>query len=274
MANLLVNLLIATLVGYFTASLLYIANLFTGNRSRVATYVTIIGFLLNTASLVVRSLLTGTLPLGNMFEFGLFFLWGIVLIYIIIEFKYKMNTVGVFVLPMATIFIMWLTFSQDPIRISPMMPALRSYWLHIHVFTAVIAYGAFAVSFALALMYLIKDQLILMGSKSNLIKSLPELKVLEELTYKIIFFAMPFLTLVLVTGAVWAEYAWGKYWSWDPKETWALITWFIYAVYLHIRLMMGWKGRKSMILAVVGFIAVIFTFVGVTYLLPGLHSYA
>ena len=178
MANLMVNLLIATLVGYFTASLLYITNLITGSKSRAATYVTIIAFLLNTATLVVRSLLTGNWPLGNIFEFGVFFVWGIILIYIIIEFKYRVNSTGVLVLPMATIIMIWLVFFQDPTRVTPMMPALRSYWLHIHVLTAVIAYGAFAVSFALALMYLLKER-FLAGAKSKIGAALPDLQILK-----------------------------------------------------------------------------------------------
>jgi len=273
MENILMTLLIITLVGYLIASLLYIANIITGNRTKASIYVTMVAFIFNTFSLIARSMLTGNLPLGNIFEFGLFFLWGIVLFYIIVEYKYKVSSLGILVLPMSTILIIWLTFVLDPTRVSPMMPALRSYWLYFHVFTAVIAYGSLAISFSVAVIYLIKDWLIRIGNNNTLIEKFPELIMLEDLTYKIILFSMPFLTLVLVTGAVWAEYSWGSYWSWDPKETWALITWIIYAIYLHLRLMRGWKGRKIMFLAVVGFAAVIFTFLGVTYLLPGMHSY-
>jgi cytochrome c-type biogenesis protein CcsB len=131
---------------------------------------------------------------------------------------------------------------------------------------AVAAYGAFTVSFGVALLYLLKEYFK--------IKQLPEAEKLDDLTYKLIAFGFPFMTLVLITGAVWAEQAWGTYWSWDPKETWSLITLLIYAGYLHARLIWRWKGRTAAWLAVIGFAAVLFTYLGVSFLLSGLHSYA
>ena len=167
---------------------------------------------------------------------------------------------------MAFSMTLWLLMIEKGSK--PLMPALRSNWLYFHVFTAIMAYGAFAVSFALAILYLIKE-----GTSGRMAGNLPPLEVLDELTYKIIMAGMPFLTLCIVTGAVWAEYAWGRYWSWDPKETWSLITWFVYAVYLHARFVANWKGKKAIYLALGGFLAVLFTFFGVNLLLPGLHSY-
>lgn len=160
--------------------------------------------------------------------------------------------------------------SETAIQAIP--PALKSYWLVFHVITAILAYGAFAVSFGLGLMYLLKTYY-----EENVLKvelRLPPAMILNELSYKIIIFGFSFLTLVIITGAIWANYAWGTYWSWDPKETWSLITWIIYAGYLHARLMLEWKGKRVAWLAILGFVAVLFTFFGVNYLLPGLHSYA
>jgi cytochrome c-type biogenesis protein CcsB len=151
---------------------------------------------------------------------------------------------------------------------------LKSHWLTFHVVTAIFSYGAFAVSFGLGLMYLLKTYF---GENSNitgLVSRFPDANFLDELAYKLITFGFSFLTLVIVTGAIWANYAWGTYWSWDPKETWSLITWIIYAGYLHARLMYDWKGKRAAWLAVLGFTSVLFTFFGVNYLLPGLHSYA
>ena len=141
-----------------------------------------------------------------------------------------------------------------------------SNWLLAHVGVAIVAYGIFAFSFGTAILYLVKDRF-----KA---KWLPAKDKLDELTYQLIAFAFPFMILVIVTGAIWAEQAWGTYWSWDPKETWSLITTLIYLGYLHARLVMGWKGKVAAWFAVVGFLAVIFTYLGVSFLLSGLHSYA
>lgn len=174
-------------------------------------------------------------------------------------------------------------------------PALKSQWLTFHVITAILAYGAFAVAFGLGVMYLLKYRLAPVNAdkahnldKANkenkenkaseetagFISRFPPLDTLDELAYRVVGFAFPLLSLCIITGAIWANYAWGTYWSWDPKETWSLITWIIYAGYLHARLMYGWKGKRAAWMAVFGFAAVLFTFFGVNYFLPGLHSYA
>ena len=165
-----------------------------------------------------------------------------------------------------------MLMGPSEMAIQAIPPALKSYWLVFHVITAILAYGAFAVSFGLGLMYILKTYY-----EENVLKvelRLPPAMVLDELSYKIIIFGFSFLTLVIITGAIWANYAWGTYWSWDPKETWSLITWIIYAGYLHARLMLEWRGKRAAWLAILGFVAILFTFFGVNYLLPGLHSYA
>ncbi|MBM4295905.1 MAG: c-type cytochrome biogenesis protein CcsB, partial [Deltaproteobacteria bacterium] len=150
-------------------------------------------------------------------------------------------------------------------RIKPLMPALKSNWLLIHVVTCFLGYAAFTVGFGTALLYLKQSR--------RPTASLPPVSTLDHLIYQATIIGFLFLTLGILTGAVWAESAWGRYWSWDPKETWSLITWFVYATLLHARLVKGWQGRRIAWLAVLGFGAVLFTYFGVSFLLTGLHSY-
>lgn len=145
------------------------------------------------------------------------------------------------------------------------MPALQSYWLKLHVAVAILAYGSFTVSFGAGLLLLFRGKRRMLDSKGEL--------MVEQLMNKAIAFGFPFMTLVLITGSIWAEQVWGTWWSWDPKETWALITWMIYAIYLHGHFSRQWRGKHSAWMVVMGFGAVIFTLFGVTWLMPGLHSY-
>jgi ABC-type transport system involved in cytochrome c biogenesis permease subunit len=147
-------------------------------------------------------------------------------------------------------------------KIQPLIPALQSNWLHIHVFTCFIAYAAFAVSFLAGLF-----------SIFNWKSVMPPEERLEELNYRSVMVGFPMLSAGILTGAVWAHYAWGSYWSWDPKETWSLITWIFYALFLHARFARGWKGRRIALLSIIGFASVIFTYFGVNFILSGLHSY-
>jgi cytochrome c-type biogenesis protein CcsB len=156
-------------------------------------------------------------------------------------------------------------------KITPLVPALQSNWLTIHVTTCFFGYASFAVSFGISILYLIRDKKRVQKEKVS--KWLPSTPILDEINYKSIVIGFPMLTLGIVTGAAWANYAWGSYWSWDPKETWSLITWFIYAAFLHARLTRDWRGRRAAILSIVGFTAVLFTYFGVNYLISGLHSY-
>ena len=251
-------------------------NEFTG---RLATYVTIIALLANTVAIILRMITSGHPPLSNGYEFILTFVAGILAVYLFAEFRYKLRALGAFVMPIPFLLLMFIIMSMGPEeRIAQAVPpALKSQWLTFHVLTAMFAYGAFAVSFGLGIMYLLKLSKENKGKKSSsqgIVSRFPTLEVLDELAYKVVGFAFPLLTLCIITGAIWANYAWGTYWSWDPKETWSLITWIIYAGYLHARLMYGWKGKRAAWMAVFGFAAVLFTFFGVNYLLPGLHSYA
>lgn len=270
MEQLQLPLLWLMLAAYVGALVVYGMGFWSRNEKlqRMGTKIVYVGLFFTTAALILRSVLIGGLPLNNGFEFGLCFVFVAALAYVILEKRFSIGAIGLFVMPILVALGIWLV-SID-LTIEPVMPALRSYWLAVHVSSAVISYGAFAVSFAVSIAYLLKDR---SGEGGRLAQSLPSLKVLDDITYKLIFIGLPFLTIMLVTGAVWAEYAWGAFWSWDPKETWALITWLVYAIYLHTRFMKGFKGRRAAWLSVLGFAAVIFTFFGVSYLLPGMHSY-
>lgn len=243
--------------------------------AHLGTFGAILGLIANTGAIILRWVISQRPPLTNGYEFILTFCWAIVFIYLFAEFRYKFKALGSFVMPVAFLLLVFIIMSMGPSErvAAAIPPALKSKWLTFHVATAMLAYGAFAISFGLALMYLIKVKAS-NEKKDNWISRLPNETVLDDLSYKMICFAFPMMTLCIVTGAIWANYAWGTYWSWDPKETWSLVTWIIYAAYLHARLMYGWKGKRAAWLAVIGFAAVLFTFFGVNYFLPGLHSYA
>ena len=242
----------------------------------LSTALLLVGFILHSVGLVLRWTEThqtgyGYVPLSNMYESLIFFSWTIVLIYLILEFKYQQRVIGVFATPLAflTIAVTSIIPGISP-KITPLMPALQSNWLAIHVITCFLGYASFAVSFGISILYLFKEN---KEGKEGW-KWLPSAVLLDEMNYKSIVIGFPMLTLGIVTGAAWANYAWGTYWSWDPKETWSLITWFVYAAFLHARFTRDWRGRKAAILSIAGFIAVLFTYFGVNYLISGLHSYA
>ncbi len=241
---------------------------------KIATAVLIFGSILNIAGIGLRwsetyKLGFGHAPLSNLFESLTFFSLTIALLYLFVEFKYGKKILGVFASPMAFLAIAYASLGTNS-QIAPLMPALKSNWLIAHVLTCFLGYAAFAIAYGISIMYLIKISESV--NKMSIVKQLPDITVLDDLTYKMIVFGFFFLTLGIITGAVWANSAWGRYWGWDPKETWSLITWFIYATLLHARLIKGWAGKKIAYLSIFGFVAVLFTYFGVNYL-SGLHSY-
>jgi cytochrome c-type biogenesis protein CcsB len=243
-----------------------------------ATVLTIIGLLTHTAGIGMRWLESyqmgiGHAPLSNMYESLVFFAWSIVLLYLVVEFIYKNKVIGAFAVPFAFASMAYASLSPEfSSRINPLVPALQSNWLIAHVFTCFIGYAAFAVACGTGIMYLVKS-LDKSDSSDTILGSLPSLKVIDDITHKIILFGFLWLSAGIISGAVWANSAWGTYWSWDPKETWSLITWFIYASALHARFTRGWGGKRIAWIAILGFLAVVFTYYGVNFLLSGLHSY-
>ena len=247
-----------------------------GRVGKVSTGLLTAGLLFHSLGLIFRWMEThqtgyGYVPLSNMYESLIFFSWTIVLIYLILETKYQQKVIGLFVTPFAFLAIALTSIIPGVnAKITPLVPALQSNWLTIHVTTCFLGYASFAVSFGISLLYLIGEK---KGTKRSGTTWLPSPSVLDEINYKAIVIGFPLLTLGIITGAAWANYAWGSYWTWDPKETWSLITWFVYAAFLHARVTRDWRGRKAAILSLVGFAAVLFTYFGVNYLISGLHSY-
>ncbi|MEC4676721.1 MAG: c-type cytochrome biogenesis protein CcsB, partial [Nitrospirota bacterium] len=347
-------------VAYVLAMILY--NFYLAFRNNqigvIATTFTITGFLSQTLAIATRwkefydlgqmGFLRAA-PLTNLYESLIFFIWCLILVYLVIEFKYRNRSFGAFITPIAVLALAYIDISGMSRNIQPLVPALQSNWLLAHVMMSFIAYALFAISFSTGLMCLIlrtekrneaayifwtlmlsvfvitlaamgldflKFKLVVTGqeeliqnylfkasfrSGSAMVSALSwtvsvaitfliwrfghslkkimegfhiSAEALDDLTYRCIATGFPVFTLGgLIFGAIWADQAWGKYWTWDPKETWSLITWFIYAFYLHSRLIKGWKGKKAAMVAVFGFLAVIFTYLGVNLLLSGLHSY-
>jgi cytochrome c-type biogenesis protein CcsB len=269
-----VSLFNITLVLYFGASVLYVVYLAGGKLRAVGLAATATfgaGFLINTAAIGVRWLETygagfGYVPLSNMYESMVFFAWSISLIYLIFEWRLANRSLGAFVAPLAALSIALVSLNPSiSHEIEPLVPALQSNWLTAHVVTCFLGYAAFAVGFAVSVVYLFKGD-----TPEGL---LPSGKALDNIAYRAVAVGFPFLTAGILTGAAWANYAWGTYWSWDPKETWSLITWLVYAAYLHARFSAGWRGRRLACLSSAGFAATIFTYWGVNYILSGLHSY-
>ncbi|MCG0279081.1 MAG: c-type cytochrome biogenesis protein CcsB [Thermanaeromonas sp.] len=217
--------------------------------------------------LIQRSMTAGRLPFASLYEFTLLFVWGLLLLFMFVQRKIKSPLFNALVALLGVILLSCA--STLPSETAPLMPALQSIWLQFHVFTAIVAYGAFGLSFCAGVVYLLKGRL----KEKALGLALPSSEKLEEVLHWSVVVGFSFMTLVLITGAVWAEEVWGSWWSWDPKETWALITWLIYAGYLHARKSYGWTGEKAALMAVIGFAAVLFTLFGVSLLIPGYHSY-
>jgi cytochrome c-type biogenesis protein CcsB len=352
---------------YIAAMIIYIAYLVIRSRTVgiIASSMTIFGFVMQSIALTIRwidsfyfwasanpesgyieSILRAA-PLRNLYESLVFFVWSLICIHLIIEFKYKNRSLGAFVTPLAALALLFIDVSGTAKEIQPLIPALQSNWLLFHVLLSFLGYAAFGVSFGAAAAYIVtvtesKSEktyifwsiiigvfmvvLIAMGidfinlstaeraefiqnhflkttfrSPSGSVAAISWItsiafiyaiwhfgiglkkvlsglsltsEMLDDITYKSIAIGFPLFTIGgLIMGAIWANSAWGKYWTWDPKETWSLITWFVYALYLHARFVGGWRGKRVAILSIVGFVAVIFTYLGVNLVLSGLHAY-
>ena len=266
---------------YFTAFVFYFVRIIRGTEfwGRLATITVSVGLAAQTVALILRwvesyKMGIGHAPLSNFYESLIFFSWTIVLLYLIFEWRIKNKCLGTFVVPVAFITMTFASLSPNiNNRIQPLIPALQSNWLTSHVMTCFMGYAAFAIAFGLGCMYLMKRLDIGNANPSgSFLRLLPEENTLDELIYQSIALGFVFLSLGIITGSVWAHYAWGSYWNWDPKETWSLITWLVYAALLHARLVRGWRGKRIAFMSMIGFACVLFTYLGVNYL-PGLHSY-
>jgi cytochrome c-type biogenesis protein CcsB len=261
---------------YGAATLLYIAA-WVFKKSlpgKLATITLAIAAAGNLAGILLRwveshQMGIGRAPLTNLYESLIFFALTIAVLYLFVEFKHKIRVIGA-----VAALISFLSMAYAALKlnnaIQPLIPALQSNWLIAHVMACFIGYAAFTIAFGISIMFLLKST---GGAPSSAVMGrIPAFDILDDLTHQMVTFGFLFLSIGIITGAVWADQAWGRYWGWDPKETWSLVTWLIYATLLHARLMRGWKGKKIAILSFVGFLAMLFTYFGVN-LLPGLHSY-
>ena len=262
-----------TLGIYLIASvvyLIYLINLKEG-MAKAGRILTLVGFLLHTVAILIRYVEAGHFPVISMYESLWFFAWATILVYLICDYKTHIPSLGSFVLPLASLSLIYSM--ALPSHIEPLNPALQSAWRGVHTISAFLGYGAFAVAFCLAIIYLIQERQLKRKKPGAFYYRLPSLELLDYLSHKILAFGFPCLTVAIITGSMWASTAWGSYWSWDPKETWSLITWFIYAAMIHTRVAVGWRGKKASYLAIIGFLFVLFTFLGVSLMLKGLHTY-
>jgi cytochrome c-type biogenesis protein CcsB len=226
------------------------------------------------AGFVFRGLAAERFPLGNMYEFSLGAAIAVALVYLIAASRTDLRWLGVWVIG-AVLLTLGVAVTLLYTESAQLVPALKSWWLVIHVSAAAISGGAFTLSAGFIVAYLIRQRAEDRGtSDSGLASRLPSAERLDALSYRTIAFVFPVWTFAVIAGAIWAENAWGRYWGWDPKETWAFITWVIYAGYLHARSTAGWKGRKAAIIGLIAFAAFIINFFGVNLFATGLHSYS
>ncbi|MEY2965902.1 MAG: putative cytochrome c biosis protein ResC [Actinomycetota bacterium] len=223
--------------------------------------------------LVLRGLWAGRVPWGNMYEFSLTWTFGILAVFLVVSLRRDIRWLG---LPVIFLSILSLGLAVTVLytEAAQLVPALRSWWLIIHVAAAVICGGAFSVAAAISALYLWRERAERKGHVTGIVAALPDASRLDTLAYRILAFAFPLWTFAVISGAIWAEYAWGRYWGWDPKETWAFITWVIYAGYLHARSTAGWRGRRAAYISLLGFVSFLINYFGVNIFVNSLHSYA
>lgn len=266
---------------YFASFVFYLFRMILDRKiwGRLASIAAWAGLAAHTVALLLRwkasyDMGIGRIPLSNLYESMIFFAWAIIGLYLIIEWRTASKSIGVFVVPMAFLAMAYASIAPGiSDRIQPLIPALQSNWLTSHVVTCFMGYAAFTVAFCCAIIYFLKTgETKNTGKPSGFRSRLPALAAIDTLIYQSIALGFVFLTIGIMTGSIWAHYAWGSYWNWDPKETWSFITWIIYAIMLHSRFVRGWHGKRMAVLAIIGFASVLFTYLGVNYL-PGLHSY-
>ncbi|ORU91372.1 MAG: c-type cytochrome biogenesis protein CcsB [Cycloclasticus sp. symbiont of Poecilosclerida sp. N] len=240
-----------------------------------ATAMGLVGLMVRWRESYLIGLDVGHIPVSNLYEVFILFSIITALLYLFYERRYQTRMLGGFVLLIisaAVAFLLWYAFDRNAADIQPLVPALKSYWMKIHVPANFIGYGAFSLAAMVSTAFLIRAKAE-QNNSAGVAMRLPELDILDDLMYKSIALGFAFFTLATILGALWAAEAWGGYWSWDPKETWALIVWLNYAAWLHMRLTKGWRGRPMAVWAIVGLFVTLFAFLGVNMFLSGLHSY-
>jgi cytochrome c-type biogenesis protein CcsB len=246
---------------------------------RSAFLLTCAGLVLHLVSVATRGLSEHRVPWGNMYEFIAGITCAAVLVLVLGAVKFRAHYLGVFVLlPVVLALAVDVVWIYTPV--GQLVPALQSYWIAIHVTAMILAIGMFIFGAVVTVLYLLSarhDRRVAAGQEvasAGIMGRLPGADTLDRLAYRAILFAFPAWTFAVIAGAIWADHAWGRYWGWDPKETWSFITWLVYAAFLHARATVGWRGRRAAFIQLFGFACLIFNLVGVNLWISGMHSYA
>lgn len=258
---------------YFAAAIVGILEIFKGSRtaSVAALSFSASGFLLHSVSIVLRYALAGHLPIVSPHEATSFFAWCIVLIFFVIDFRYKTGLLGAFIMPI--VFALMLAASMFSREVRLLDPVLRSNWLLFHTLFAFLANASFALAFGVGVMYLLQEHYVRSKHLGDLFHRLPSLQSLDRINYRLITVGVPFLVMAMITGSLWADSAWGSFWRWDPREVWSLITLLVFSMILHARLMAGWRGKRAAVLSIIGFATVLVAFFGIKLLKKGMHVF-
>ncbi len=245
----------------------------TDKAGRIGTAMMILGQVFLTAGVILRGLSAHRAPWGNMYEFSITGAMAFAGAYLFALTKYKLRWLG---LPVSTSVLLTLGTAVAVLYrpSAPLVPALKSTWLIIHVSAAIVSGGVFLLANTIAATYLILDRIESRGERNEWAKKLPSLEYLDQLSYRLVAFVFPLWTFAVIAGAIWAESAWGRYWGWDPKETWAFITWIAYAAYLHARVTIGWRGRRAAWLCLFAGSTFLFNYVYVNIYGSGRHTYS
>ncbi len=261
------------LICYLTATVLYLLHVVARKEKpgRLARWVLLAGAIVQLIAFITQFIQVGHTPVTNLHESLSFFAWCLVVFFLFFDLRYRLSVMGAFSSALAVVTM--LGSGIAPKTAEPLSPMLNSWWFPVHVSFAFLGNAAFALAFGAGVMYLLQDRMLKSKHFSALYYRLPSLDTLDNINYRALSFGFPLMTLGIITGAAWAESVWGTYWSWDPKETWALMTWFVYAALLHGRMSIGWRGRRAAIFAIIGFFCLVFTFLGVNLLLSGQHTF-
>ena len=236
---------------------------------RIYLVITMAGFVCHTGALISDYIRAGYLPVTNFQQGASFFSWTIILVFLLLEFRYRLLILGSFIIPIAFTALLYPALASQEIR--ELTPLLRSSWLGIHVTLAFLGDAAFALAFAISIVYILQEYQLKAHKFGNTFRKLPSLEVLDALNHRVITIGFLLLTLGMITGALWARTSLGSYLQGDPREIWSLITWVIYAALLHGRLTVGWRGRRSAIMAIIGFSVLVFAFIGINSFMSSYH---
>lgn len=265
-------LIYATIFLYMLSSAAYMAYLFfqKNHFQRSGYYILLAGFAVHSAAVGYEFFQAGGIPVRNLYETLVVAAWTIAAAYLIFQYRYNLKILGIYAAPLAALVL--IIASQYPHEMTALSPIYKSVWLIIHVVFIFIGEAAFALACGLGMLYLLQEHALKTKRYGFFFKRLPALERLDTSGYACIVVGFSLLTIGLVTGFIYARTTWGRFWSWDPKEVWSGITWLLYAALFHGRLSLGWRGRKSALMAIAGFVVLLFTFVGVNFLLTGHHG--